>query len=169
MTTDVAARRRELLRKRLEADGLAHRENASAVQPRADGEQTRLPTAAQRLWFAGQRDPDDASLNISVAFDLRGALDADRLRAAFSAVVAKHETLRARYIADADGTPVMAHRSSDHVSWTAADLRDLSESATQRRLQVLAAREARTPFRLTTRRRCASCWSRSPTTITSSC
>ncbi|NLG45730.1 non-ribosomal peptide synthetase [Gordonia sp. (in: high G+C Gram-positive bacteria)] len=148
MTTDVAARRRELLRKRLEAGGLAHREIASAAPTRGDRECTPLPIAAQRLWFAGQRNPDDASLNVSVAFDLRGALDADRLRAAFSAVVANHETLRARYRADDAGKPVMEHRVGGDVAWETTDLRDLSESAAQRRVQVLAAREARTPFLL---------------------
>ncbi|KJQ99353.1 hypothetical protein, partial [Gordonia sihwensis] len=68
MTSDLAARRRELLRKRLQEESLTHRGAAEAVPARADGARTPLPIAARRLWFAGHRDPDDTSLNISVAF-----------------------------------------------------------------------------------------------------
>ncbi|KXT58111.1 peptide synthetase [Gordonia sp. QH-12] len=148
MTSDLAARRRELLRKRLQEESLTHRGAAEAVPARADGARTPLPIAARRLWFAGHRDPDDTSLNISVAFALHGELDAERLRRAVESVVSRHETLRARYLAGEDGEPVMQHRIGAPISWTTADLTELSGAAAQRRLQVLAAREARTPFRL---------------------
>ncbi|WP_347957012.1 amino acid adenylation domain-containing protein [Gordonia aichiensis] len=156
MTNDLAARRRELLRKRLEDRGLTHGGSDDAAggrsgrpaSVRADRARTRLPIAAHRLWFVGHRDPDDTSLNVSVAFALRGALDVERLRGALGAVVARHETLRARYLPDAAGEPQMEHRASAEIDWAETDLSELSESAAERRLQVLAAREARTPFRL---------------------
>ncbi|ALG86104.1 non-ribosomal peptide synthetase [Gordonia phthalatica] len=148
MTINASARRRELLRQRLEAAGLAHHDEASAVPARAHGERTALPIAARRLWFTGHRDAADTSLNVSVGFRLRGAVDTERLHAAFTAVAARHETLRARYLPGDDGVPVMENRVGDGIAWTVVDLRDLSDSAAQRRTQVLAAREARLPFRL---------------------
>ncbi|MGB3887478.1 amino acid adenylation domain-containing protein [Gordonia sp. (in: high G+C Gram-positive bacteria)] len=151
MTVDLAGRRRELLRKRLEASGLAHQsDDASANDdpPRAHRDRTNLPLAARRLWFVGHRDAADTSLNVSVAFGLHGVLDETRFRTAFRSVVAQHEPLRARYLADDAGEPVMEHRIGDEIAWTQIDLSDLSDTAAQRRVQVLAAREARTPFRL---------------------
>ena len=148
MTINAAERRRELLRQRLEAAGLAHSDQVADAPARGHGDLTPLPIAARRLWFTGHRDPDDTTLNVSVAFRLRGAIDTERLHAAFTAVVARHETLRAHYRPDDDGEPVMEHRVGDGIAWTVVDLRDLSDSAAQRRAQVLAAREARTPFRL---------------------
>ncbi len=115
---------------------------------RAHGERTALPIAAQRLWFAGHRNPLDTSLNVSVGFRLRGEIDTERLHAALTAVVARHETLRAHYLLGDHGEPVMEHRVDEPIAWSVVDLRELSGSAAQRRISVLAAREARTPFRL---------------------
>ncbi|WP_433056617.1 condensation domain-containing protein [Dactylosporangium sp. CS-033363] len=61
-----------------------------------------LSYGQQRLWFLQQLDPGDASYNIAVAYRLRGPLDPARLEAALNAVVARHESLRTRFVAGDD-------------------------------------------------------------------
>ena len=52
--------------------------------------------------------PGTAAYHIPVALRLRGALDADRARPPRSTgVVARHEPLRSRFPATADGRPVV--------------------------------------------------------------
>ncbi|MFC6022919.1 amino acid adenylation domain-containing protein, partial [Plantactinospora solaniradicis] len=64
-----------------------------------------LSFAQQRLWFLTQLEPDSIEYNTPVEIRLTGALDVDALRVALSALVARHEVLRTRLVAGADGTP----------------------------------------------------------------
>ncbi|MER7275114.1 amino acid adenylation domain-containing protein [Dactylosporangium sp. NPDC000244] len=77
-----------------------HRQEAPVV--RRGLRRGPLSFGQQRLWFLHQLDPEDASYNIAVAYRLRGPLDADRLEAALNAVVARHESLRTRFIPTED-------------------------------------------------------------------
>lgn len=63
-----------------------------------------LSNIQRRLWFLHQWAPDSVAYTVPVAWRLRGVLDVDRLRAALSAVLARHEILRTRYPA-VDGEP----------------------------------------------------------------
>ncbi|MFC4046555.1 amino acid adenylation domain-containing protein, partial [Dactylosporangium siamense] len=64
-----------------------------------------LSFAQQRLWFLHQLEPDSAEYNEPLALHLTGPLDVDALRAALDAIVARHEVLRTRLVADGDGRP----------------------------------------------------------------
>ncbi|MFI9510323.1 amino acid adenylation domain-containing protein [Nocardia sp. NPDC052566] len=67
-----------------------------------------LSNIQRRLWFLHQWAPDSVAYSVPVAWRLRGALDVDRLRAALSAVVARHEILRTRYPAvEGEPSPVI--------------------------------------------------------------
>ncbi|MFT3898741.1 MAG: amino acid adenylation domain-containing protein [Gordonia sp. (in: high G+C Gram-positive bacteria)] len=147
--SDVAARKRELMRQRLADKGLAVTAEPAVAAPRADGETSAVAVAQQRLWFVSYRDPADTSLIVPVALRVTGDLDAAALRRAFQTVVDRHETLRAVYEQGADGEPLMRHRTTVELPWTQHDLGDLGEQARQRRLAVLARREFATPFDLT--------------------
>ncbi|MFD6126207.1 condensation domain-containing protein, partial [Streptomyces hydrogenans] len=95
--------KRELLRRRL-----ASRAKPTAVIPRrAPGTPVPLSFAQERLWFMEQFAPGTSAYNIPVVRRLRGPLDADALRAALDASVARHETLRSRYPATEDGRPLL--------------------------------------------------------------
>ncbi|MGV9541089.1 non-ribosomal peptide synthase/polyketide synthase, partial [Nocardia beijingensis] len=69
--------------------------------PRPD----RIPLApVQRgMWFLNRLDPASAAHNIPVALRIEGELNADAMIGAFADVVARHETLRTVYPADATG------------------------------------------------------------------
>ncbi|MFC9249741.1 condensation domain-containing protein, partial [Streptomyces sp. NPDC057136] len=86
------------------------RDLAPPVTP-IDRDQT-LPTsfAQQRLWFLDQFDPGSAEYVAPLHLRLRGALNVAALRAALGGVVARHEVLRTRLVAGADG---VAHQVID--------------------------------------------------------
>ncbi|MGW1743966.1 condensation domain-containing protein, partial [Nocardia sp. NPDC001965] len=76
---------------------------ALEVGPRP--ERLPLSLAQQRMWLINQFDPSSAAYNIPLAIRLSGALDTAAMRAAVSDVLERHESLRTRYPADADGLP----------------------------------------------------------------
>ncbi|MCA7969408.1 amino acid adenylation domain-containing protein [Burkholderia sp. AU39826] len=57
-----------------------------------------LSPAQLGLWFLWRAQPDSAAYNIPVALRVRGPLDVDALRAAFSDAAAVHPALRARLV-----------------------------------------------------------------------
>ncbi|TLF74853.1 amino acid adenylation domain-containing protein [Nocardia cyriacigeorgica] len=66
-------------------------------------ERIPLSPAQLRFWLRNQFDTDSAVDNLGFALALSGDLDVPALRAAFADVVARHESLRTRYPADATG------------------------------------------------------------------
>ncbi|MFV3371463.1 amino acid adenylation domain-containing protein [Pseudomonas sp. NY15435] len=57
-------------------------------------EHAPLSAAQARLWFLWQMEPHSAAYNIPAAVRLRGALDEGALERAFTALIARHESLR---------------------------------------------------------------------------
>ncbi|HKT62011.1 MAG TPA: amino acid adenylation domain-containing protein [Burkholderia sp.] len=78
--------------------------SVAAVKPDAQGVWPLSP-AQLGLWFLWRAQPDSAAYNIPVALRVRGPLDVDALRAAFSAAAAAHPALRARLVAREDRLP----------------------------------------------------------------
>ncbi|MTE12889.1 non-ribosomal peptide synthetase [Nocardia aurantiaca] len=71
--------------------------------PRIRPDRIPLSPAQQRMWVLNRLDPDSAAYNITVALRLTGELNVEALRSAVGDVVARHESLRTIYPADADG------------------------------------------------------------------
>ncbi|WP_237534734.1 amino acid adenylation domain-containing protein, partial [Streptomyces sp. SID3343] len=85
---------------------LRRRAGAGQVIPRRPtGTVPPLSYAQERLWFMEQFAPGTAAYNIPVARRLHGDLDIAALRGALADLVARHETLRSRYVVDDDGQP----------------------------------------------------------------
>ncbi|GAA4897720.1 hypothetical protein GCM10023223_10040 [Stackebrandtia albiflava] len=85
--------------------GMNERTNGGIpVSPRHDA--MPLSFAQQRLWFLDQLEPDDAEYLVPFGMRVSGVLDVAALEKAVTALVARHEVLRTRFAADANGDPV---------------------------------------------------------------
>ncbi|MFI6870243.1 amino acid adenylation domain-containing protein [Nocardia sp. NPDC050406] len=143
--------RRELLRRRMAEKGVAAAATTPAPVRRAQpGEPQPLSAGQRRMWFLQTRDPEDATLNICVAYRLSGPVDAQRLHRAVTAVVARHDILRTTYGLGDDGEPYQVVRSDLEFGWQVHDLTDLPEASRDRRLEVLARRDFGRAFDLST-------------------
>jgi amino acid adenylation domain-containing protein len=106
-----------------------------------------LSFAQQRLWFIDQMLPGTAAYNLPFALRVRGALDAEALERALTALVARHETLRTRFAA-VEGEPVQVIDAPYAVRLHEIDLRGESDGDREDALRALAADEALRPFDL---------------------
>ncbi|MER7724285.1 amino acid adenylation domain-containing protein [Streptomyces sp. NPDC096323] len=104
--------------------------------------QPYLTHGQKRLWFLHQMDPDDASYNIPLVLRLTGALSPPSLRAAFDALVARHEALRSRFPAE-DGNPAVSVAEPGPVHMEFHDLRGDGD-----RLETLIAERTNRAFDL---------------------
>ncbi|GAA2097029.1 hypothetical protein GCM10009759_26790 [Kitasatospora saccharophila] len=103
--TPAADARAELLARRLRRARTAA--PVAAVPRRPEGTAPPLSFAQERLWFMDQFVPDSTAYTVPLVVRLRGPLDPERLSASLERLVARHESLRMRFPAAADGTPTV--------------------------------------------------------------
>lgn len=102
--------------------------------PRADrGSALPLSQIEERLWLAEKMAPGRATYNVICAVRLRGALDEAALAQSVDGLVARHETLRTRFV-EVEGRPARAIDAPASVA-----------------IRVLDARRAPAPFEETRR------------------
>ncbi|MFC9249747.1 condensation domain-containing protein, partial [Streptomyces sp. NPDC057136] len=105
-----------------------------------------LSFAQQRLWFLDQLEPGSVEYNLPMYLPWDGDLDVAVLGEALAAVAARHEVLRTRLVAGADG---VAHQVIDPPSEFLLPVVDLSGSAEPlREAERLAFQDAMAPFHL---------------------
>ncbi|MEQ4304750.1 amino acid adenylation domain-containing protein [Plantactinospora sp. B6F1] len=80
---------------------------AEVVPVRPAGAPVPLSLAQERLWFMEQYAPGTTAYTVPVVLRLRGALVPAALATALDTVAARHESLRTRFEATADGRPVL--------------------------------------------------------------
>src|SRR5205823_8510197 len=73
-----------------------------AIAPVSRDQKLPLSFAQQRLWFLDQYEPGSASYNVNAAYRIAGPLDAHALDTALVALVARHESLRTRFVVDGE-------------------------------------------------------------------
>ena len=98
--TAVADARREMLARLLAEGGFTP--GAAGIAPRAPGTSVPLTHAQDVLWLLDRATPGLIAYNSAAAFRLRGPLDVDALARAVDALVARHESLRTRIVAQAE-------------------------------------------------------------------
>ncbi|MEV0358619.1 amino acid adenylation domain-containing protein [Nocardia sp. NPDC050697] len=108
-----------------------------ALAARVRPDRIPLSPAQQRMWVLNRMDPGSPGYNIAVALRLTGALDVAALRAAFGALVARHESLRTVYPADAEGARQVVLDAADAIPEVA--LRDVAPGALRAELTAAAA------------------------------
>jgi amino acid adenylation domain-containing protein len=110
-----------------------------------------LSWAQQRLWFLSRFDPAaQTSYHIPAGFLIRGTLARDALRAALDGVVARHASLRSRFPAAADGTPLAIVEPAGTCAFEESDLSHLAGHELDFALDQKRLDEETRPFDLAT-------------------
>jgi amino acid adenylation domain-containing protein len=123
---DELARRKEELKAYFAAQGNTDAVSSSGKSPPPLERVSRaadMPVShtQQRLWFLKQMDPDSHAYNVPAALRLKGVLDQVALERTLAALVARHESLRTRFLA-VDGTPRCAVEKHAAVTLEQLDL-----------------------------------------------
>ena len=113
------------------------------------GRNSRLPLSSgqRQLWFLSQLAPDSPEYLVPLTLRLRGALDEQVLRRAWSELVRRHEILRTRYEASG-GEPVQVIDPPCPPVWTVVDLTHLPAGEREPEAIRLAEQETLRPFDL---------------------
>jgi len=130
------------------AASLAERpaEALPAIQPSPRVAPLPLSFAQQRLWFLARMAPGSAAYHIPLGLRLRGALDTPALERALQRLVARHESLRSRFVErDGEAQVLLAHES---FSLTKVQLPAQDDEALAALIVQEAEQEARQPFAL---------------------
>src|SRR6266566_9070054 len=119
---------------------------APPVEPAARDQRLPLSFAQQRLWFLAQMEPGSAEYNVPSPVRMPGAVDVAALGAALSAITARHEVLRTRLVAGADGVPFQVIDPPSPFPLTVADVSGAADP--RRAAGMLVAADAVAPFDL---------------------
>ncbi|MEV7022685.1 amino acid adenylation domain-containing protein, partial [Kitasatospora sp. NPDC093558] len=141
---DVAARREELLRRRLAGQRGGHRSLITAVDR---DRQLPLSFGQQQMWFVNRLEPDSAEYLVPLALWLDGTVDRDALRAAFTEITARHEILRTRYTMVGD-EPVQIIDPPSAPAFTVVEPAGLPDDEREQWARELAEQEVVAPFDL---------------------
>ncbi|MBV9649834.1 MAG: amino acid adenylation domain-containing protein, partial [Pseudonocardiales bacterium] len=124
--------------------------SAIPVLPR-DGELAAFTAAQsfaqQRLWFLHEFEPDSAEYVTRLGLRLQGQLNVDALSAAFTGLVARHESLRTTF-EHVDGVGIQVVHPPQPVSVPVLDVSHLAEPQRSAELERLLAAESNQPFDL---------------------
>ncbi|MFK0050299.1 MupA/Atu3671 family FMN-dependent luciferase-like monooxygenase [Streptomyces sp. NPDC090741] len=118
------------------------RQGSDRIAAAGRDEPLPLSSVQQSLWFLDQWSDGLAFYNTPLALRLRGPLDVPLLRSALSTVVARHETLRTRYLATPDG-PRQIVDAPAPATLELLDLSALPAAEREARTRETASREAR--------------------------
>ncbi|MGW7367617.1 condensation domain-containing protein [Streptomyces sp. NPDC054841] len=102
-----------------------------------------LSISQEGLWLAHQLDPESSAYNVVLAVRIRDRIREELLQEALTALVARHELLRSRFVAGTGGP----ERVTDPPKAARLDVRDVPE-ADDETLFRLAQQAGEEPFRL---------------------
>ncbi|MBF4995679.1 amino acid adenylation domain-containing protein [Nocardia sp. BSTN01] len=136
---------------RLAEEGLA---TAAAVPARRNPQRAPLSFGQRYVWAHQQISPGSSAYNLCLALTFESAVDAEpidvgALRAAFAALVERHEVLRTTYHTDEDGEPYQRIHADLPPRLVEEDLSGLAAEQARRRLRELTEAAARESFDLT--------------------
>ncbi|MDI1464727.1 amino acid adenylation domain-containing protein [Catellatospora sp. KI3] len=141
----LSATKRSLLAARLRQSTAAP---AATITPRPAGTPVPLSHAQERLWFMEQFAPGTAAYTIQVVLRVRGGLDPAVLAAALNAVAARHESLRMRFGATADGEPVLHLDDTVHLDLAVLDAQGADPAAREEHVHEAVRARLAEPFDL---------------------
>ncbi|MHB9796209.1 non-ribosomal peptide synthase/polyketide synthase [Pseudomonas sp. MT3] len=87
-----------------------------------------LSPAQRRLWFLWKLEPESAVYHIAGRMNLRGELRRPAVEQAFAILLARHETLRSRFIEQADGEVSLSLSDATQVELSESDFSSLGNA-----------------------------------------
>jgi amino acid adenylation domain-containing protein len=136
---DIMAEDLDLLDALLEEEGIARMSAIPMIPRRAEATRAPLSFQQERLWFLDQLEPASSAFNVSGAVRLRGRLDRSVLARAFSALVARHETLRTTF-AEEDRRAVQMVAECGAMEWTEENAAGATDDAIGQKVRADTAR-----------------------------
>jgi amino acid adenylation domain-containing protein len=106
-----------------------------------------LSFAQQRLWFIDQLEPESSVYNVALGVRLNGALDVAALERSIGSLIARHETLRTRFVA-VEGEPRQIIDAPREFQLEVEDLSGIASADREREACDRAAAEANRAFDL---------------------
>ena len=106
-------------------------------------ERIPLSAAQQRMWLLDQIEPGNAAYHVPSIITVKGALNAELVEQAFSAVVNRHEGMRTSFVEDEEG-PYQSFLPRSHWSIDIIDAVDVEQDTLRKRVSALVVR----PFEL---------------------
>lgn len=120
------------------------------IPARGDSGPALLSFTQQRVWFMEQLAPDSAAYNMPTALRLSGPLHREALVRSLTRIVARHSSLRTRFLPGKDGEPVqMIGPAPARFPLCEEDLTHLPEPKRWPAAELSFAAEALRPFDLT--------------------
>src|SRR5437660_5979560 len=98
-SSGLSGAKKALLEKRLRA-AMEQPRVAQNIPRRGRRDQAPLSYEQERLWFLDQLEPNSPLYSLPLALRLRGSLDREALQKSLTAIVAAHEVLRTREVAE---------------------------------------------------------------------
>ncbi|HEU5231089.1 MAG TPA: condensation domain-containing protein, partial [Ktedonobacteraceae bacterium] len=149
-TLDLSTKRKELLEKLKQQQGIISTPSAPPLKAvsRGEGKLFPLSFAQQRLWILDRLEPDTSTYNIPLALRLSGPVNVEALRYAFCAVIQRHEVLRTVFV-EVEGVPFQKILPADTLPIPLTDLCHLDGAERQQEAQRQITEEAARPFDLT--------------------
>ncbi|KAF1029385.1 MAG: Linear gramicidin synthase subunit B [Burkholderia plantarii] len=95
--------KRRLFWEKMTADGVSLAQFPILPRARVAGQRVAVSHAQQRQWVITQLAPHSRAYHVAGGLWLTGELNVDALRASFEAIVARHDVLRTRFVANEAG------------------------------------------------------------------
>lgn len=125
--SDLSPVKRALMEKLLRGDGISLVPK-HGIPRRAGTGPAPLSFAQRRLWFANQLAPDSPLYHISLVLRFQGPLNTEALEQSLRAVLARHESLRSRFVC-VDGEPAQVADASSSIDLRVMDWTEQSKPA----------------------------------------
>jgi aspartate racemase len=145
----LSAAKQALLEKRLRGE-FRRPLGTPAISRRLDPRTAPLSFAQQRLWFFHQLEPESPLYNISTAVRLRGRLNHEALQKALTAIVGRHESLRARFVSEEGNPGQIIDPPPSTLKLSVLDLSGRPPAQREATIDRILQTEASRPFNLST-------------------
>jgi len=147
LRADLSAQK-EAIKAHLRAVG-AHDAESGAMPITPIPRQPLMPVShtQQRLWFLKKMEPNSSAYNIPTATWMRGKLDLPTLERSLNDLVARHESLRTRFV-EVDGSPRAVIEPASRIELVRIDMTHVPPEQHESEAKRVVAEFAQRPFNL---------------------